>query len=33
MRLTKNFKKMVAMALAGAMTLTLATGTQAEAAK
>lgn len=33
MRLTKNFKKMVAVALAGAMTLTLATGVQADAAK
>ena len=33
MRFTKNVKKMVAMALAGAMTVTLATGVQAGAAK
>lgn len=33
MRLTKNFKKITAMVLAGAMTLTLATGVSADAAK
>lgn len=33
MRLTNNLKKMVALTLAGAMTLSLATGAQADAAK